>query len=164
MAAMSTLQKLTEREDRFVEHYSIHKKPSAAYRYAYTTDNMSFDTVASEAYVVRTRPHVAYRLYEIETSATEKIIVSVAEKKQWLKTIVEVSLQAVVDPKTLRDVLAGDPKAAISAIAELNKMDGHHAPKKNEITGKDGAPIETRSMTPAEYKQARSEMLKADDC
>ena len=157
--------RLTEKQEAFCEHYSIHRKPSAAYRMAGYSPNMSADAVYVEANRMLSNPKISLRLYELATIKDEAFKVTIAQKKQWLKTIVDVSLVPIVDPES-EEVIGfhGDPKAAAVAIAELNKMDGHHAPKKSEITGKDGAPIETRSMTPAEYKQARSEMLKADDC
>lgn len=54
-----------------------------------------------------------------------------------------------------------DPKAAIKQLADLM---GWEAPKKTELTGRDGGPIETATLTKEEYKQARLEMLKDDDC
>ncbi len=132
---MRKLPAVTERQANFIEHYSIHKKPSDAYRYAYNATNMNFDSVAAEAYKVRMKPQVALRLYEIETAATDLIVISVAQKKQWLKTIVEMSLKKTTDPKTLIESFIGDPKAAIAAMSELNKMDGDLAAQKKEITG-----------------------------
>nr|DAL60968.1 MAG TPA_asm: Terminase small subunit [Caudoviricetes sp.] len=54
-----------------------------------------------------------------------------------------------------------DPKAAIKQLAE---MQGWEAPKKTELTGKDGGPIESTTLTKDEYKKARQEMLEDDDC
>ncbi|PHM47153.1 terminase small subunit [Xenorhabdus miraniensis] len=54
-----------------------------------------------------------------------------------------------------------DPKAAIKQLADLMGWD---APKKTELTGKDGGPIQTVALTKAEYQQARQEMLDEDDC
>ncbi|SFN98437.1 terminase small subunit [Xenorhabdus japonica] len=54
-----------------------------------------------------------------------------------------------------------DPKAAIKQLSELM---GWEAPKKTEVTGKNGGPIQTVALTKAEYQQARQEMLDEDDC
>ncbi|PHM48891.1 terminase small subunit [Xenorhabdus sp. KK7.4] len=54
-----------------------------------------------------------------------------------------------------------DPKAAIKQLSEL--MDWE-APKKTEVTGKNGGPLQTVALTKAEYQQARQEMLNEDDC
>jgi phage terminase small subunit len=139
---MSNKLHLTEQEQKFVEHYSIHGKPTAAYLYAEYSD-MSPQLNATEAQKILKRPHVALRLYEIQVAATELISVSVAQKKQWLKTIIEKSLEIMQDPKSKKHQLAGDLKAAITAIAELNKMDGDLAAQKKEITGAIGISIDS---------------------
>lgn len=54
-----------------------------------------------------------------------------------------------------------DPKAAIKQLAD---MQGWEAPKKTELTGKNGGPIEALALTKDEYKNARQEMLNEDDC
>lgn len=42
--------------------------------------------------------------------------------------------------------------------------DAYTNKQKVEHTGKDGGPIESSTLTPEEYKQARREMLEDDDC
>nr|WP_308809733.1 terminase small subunit [Providencia sp. PROV195] len=54
-----------------------------------------------------------------------------------------------------------DPRAAIKQIGEYL---GWEAPKKTELTGKNGGPIETATLTKEEYRNARQEMLNEDDC
>lgn len=54
-----------------------------------------------------------------------------------------------------------DPKAAIKQLAEL---EGWEAPKKTEMSGPGGGPLHTVTMSKAEYKAARQEMMEDDDC
>ncbi|MCG5369779.1 terminase small subunit [Providencia rettgeri] len=54
-----------------------------------------------------------------------------------------------------------DPRAAIKQIGDYL---GWEAPKKTELTGKNGGPIETATLTKEEYRNARQEMLNEDDC
>lgn len=54
-----------------------------------------------------------------------------------------------------------DPKAAIKQLAEL---EGWEAPKKTEMSGPGGGPLQTVTMSKAEYKAARQEMMEDDDC
>jgi len=42
--------------------------------------------------------------------------------------------------------------------------DAYTNKQKVELTGKDGAPIESATLTKEEYKKARQEMLEDDDC
>lgn len=153
---------LTDKEENFAQFYAVEGRPSAAYRYAYPTDKSKPASVASNAQQVMNRPHVALRIYELNTIKENEFRVSVRKKKLWLQKIITVSLQT--QEKDGVEMMIGDLKAAISAISELNKMDGHLAASKKEITGKDGSPIETRAMTSEEYKATRDDMLKTDDC
>jgi len=161
---MGRIREINEYEERFCEHYSIHKKPAAAYRFAYDCTKWSAESVSAEAYKIRQRPVVVLRLYELATARDQAFKVTMAQKKQWLKDIIEVSLAPCVDEKTKRKGFVGDSKAAIAAISELNKMDGDLAAIRKEVSGLNGGPIVTRSMTADEYKLARAEMLKTDDC
>ncbi|EHD6704362.1 terminase small subunit [Salmonella enterica] len=54
-----------------------------------------------------------------------------------------------------------DPKAAIKQLAEL---EGWEAPKKTEMSGPGGGPLQTVTMSKDEYKAARQEMMEDDDC
>ena len=54
-----------------------------------------------------------------------------------------------------------DPKAAIKQLADLQ---GWEAPKKTELTGPGGGPLQTVTMSKADYKSARQEMMEDDDC
>ncbi|HDF8567988.1 TPA: terminase small subunit [Enterobacter hormaechei subsp. hoffmannii] len=54
-----------------------------------------------------------------------------------------------------------DPKSAIKQLADLQ---GWEAPKKTELTGPGGGPIQTVTMSKDEYKAARQEMMEDDDC
>ena len=160
--AMTNIYQLTEQQERFCEHYAIHSKPSEAYKNAYSTSGWTSDMISTEAYRTRKIPHLALRIMELKTDSREAFKVTVAEKKQWLKQIVEMNMQCVVDETTGRLIALGDHNAAKGAINELNKMDGDHATvtTKQEIT----ADIGTRALTADEYKTARDEMLKDDDC
>lgn len=125
--------KCTEFEENFAQHFAAHGKPSAAYRASYPCDHWKAQSIAAEAYKVLHRPQVALRIHELRMKAAEGYFVAVAEKKAWLRTIIELSVQR----KTLEDgqvVACGDLKTAISAINELNKMEGDHAATKTDLS------------------------------
>jgi hypothetical protein len=102
---------------------------------------------ASEAYVAaRYKPNdgnairlkgnerVAARVAELQGKAAEKAEWTAADRLRTLSEIVDRTARA-------------DPRVAVSAIAEANKMQGSHAPAKTELTGPDGGPIQTESRT-----------------
>lgn len=66
----------------------------------------------------------------------------VAEKAEWTAAD-RLRMLADIAERTQKE----DPRVAVSAIAEANKMQGSHAPTKTELTGKDGAPIQTETRT-----------------
>jgi hypothetical protein len=75
-----------------------------------------------------------HSLAEPATAAAEAaVIATVEDTKQRLSAIVlaDINLAAV------------KPSDVTAASRELNLMNGWHAPKRTELTGKDGAPIET---------------------
>ena len=39
-----------------------------------------------------------------------------------------------------------DPKAVVSALSEINRMNGNHAPVKSELSGPNGGPLEVRGL------------------
>jgi phage terminase small subunit len=76
------------------------------------------------------------RVRELQDRVAEKAEWSAADRLRSLRTIHE----RVVD---------SDPKTAISAIAEANKMQGSYAPSKHQHTGPNGGPIPTVDLTNA---------------
>ncbi len=62
-----------------------------------------------------------------------EIVARVSEKAEW-DAAARLKMLADIAEKTAKD----DPRVAVSAIAEANKMQGSHAPTRQELTGKDG--------------------------
>lgn len=134
------ISECTACEENFAQFYAMEGKPSAAYRHAYSTANCTAMTVASNAQHVLNRVHVQLRIYELQTIKTEAFRISARKKKMWLQKIVETQLRTVGDEDG--QIILGDIKAALSAIAELNKMDGDLAASKKEISGIIGISID----------------------
>jgi hypothetical protein len=137
------MNKLTCAEENFAQFYAMEGKPSAAYRYAYDTHNCTSGTVATNAQKVLNRPHVAARIYELQcTVRDEPFKVALQKKIMYLMKVIETGSQRV--PNKFKDGVAEmvDSKAVISAIAELNKMDGDLATQKKHVTGAIGINID----------------------
>lgn len=77
---------------------------------------------------------VVKRVEELQGRIAEKAEWTAADRLEALKRIVEATER-------------GEPRVAVSAIAEANKMQGSHAPEKREHTGPNGGPIQTESKT-----------------
>jgi phage terminase small subunit len=66
----------------------------------------------------------------------------VAEKASWTAAERMKSLQAIHDAQ-----VESDPRTAIAAIQEANKMDGSHAAQRHQHSGANGGPIQTVDLT-----------------
>lgn len=75
-------------------------------------------------------------------SRVDEITSRVAEKAEWTAADRLVSLKEIFDRQA-----GADPRTAIAAIAEANKMQGSYAPTKTEHSGPDGGPIQTETRT-----------------
>lgn len=121
---------LTAKQERFVAEYLIDLNATqAAIRAGYSEKTAR--QVASENL---SKPDIA------EAIATAQA--RVAEKAEWTATE-RLRMLADIAERTHKE----DPRVAVSAIAEANKMQGSHAPTKNEHSGPDGGPIQTESRT-----------------
>ena len=94
---------------------------------------------ASEAYVLagyaandgnairlKGNERVAERVMELSERAAEKAEWTAADRLKMLADIAKMTSEA-------------DPRVAVSAIAEANKMQGSHAPEKRDLTNSDGS-------------------------
>ena len=132
--------KLTEREENFAQFYAVDGRPSAAYRHSYSTSNCTAQTVSANAQQVLNRPQVAMRIHDLKIMVDRAFSISIEKKKLWLQKIINISLQT---KDFLGDeIFVSDPKPAQQAINELNKMDGHLAAQKKEISGAIGISID----------------------
>jgi len=129
---LSTLT-LTEKQEEFSRHYAAHRKPVAAYRFAYDCRTMAPNSISVEAWCLIKNPKIALRIHELRINSEKEYTVGVAQKKQWLAAIIELSTQRKnLDDGTI--IPAGDLAIAIKAINELNKMEGDHAATKTDLS------------------------------
>lgn len=77
---------------------------------------------------------VRKRVAELQARVAEKAEWSAADRLKSLKTILDATMKE-------------DPRTAIAAIAEANKMQGSHAPAKREHSGPNGGPIPTVDLS-----------------
>jgi phage terminase small subunit len=77
---------------------------------------------------------VKRRVTEIVGRTSEKAEWSAADRLKGLKTIYDATTDK-------------DPRTAIAAIAEANKMAGSYPPAKHQHTGPNGGPIQTVDLT-----------------
>ncbi len=128
---------LTEKQRLFARELKAGATKSDAYRKAYSTDKMKVATVNRKACVLSKDPDVVAYMAELEEKIEAEFIVTAAQKKMWLADIAETHMRKVMvtaegsdEPQCMGMV---DGKTAISAISELNKMDGDLASQKIDL-------------------------------
>jgi phage terminase small subunit len=133
--------KLTAKQEAFAVAYCTNGgNASEAYRSAYDAKKMKPGSVSVNASQLLKSTKVALRVEELQAKAKEiaetKLNITFEQKQGWLKSVIERSLQH----EQARD-REGNPmgdfrfnaSAVISAINELNKMDGDHAANKVDM-------------------------------
>ena len=103
---------LNDRQLRFARELLRGAKKAEAYRLAYDCSGMSADAVSSSAYRLAKNAEVKRLLEEQRQKLTHEAIMDRAARMRMLSEVARESQQA------------GDPRACVAAIAELNRMDG----------------------------------------
>lgn len=135
--------KITEKVDTACRAYLAGDNKTEAYEKGYETSKMKISTVRKRASEMFKDPDVIAYLDSLRGEVKSEFAVSAEQKKRWLVTVIEAGLQHVVKPTDQKDINGeaieidlglSDSKAVISAVAELNRMDGDLATQKLSVT------------------------------
>lgn len=99
---------------------------------AYATAGYKGDRTAASR--LSTNVNIGRRVRELQSKAAAMAEWSAADRLAALKRISDASEKE-------------DPRVAVSAIAEANKMQGSHAPAQHRLAGANGGPIQTVDVT-----------------
>ncbi len=125
-----TTKKLTAKQEKFCQQYILTGSYTEAYRRAYDTSKMKVGTIQTNAKNLAKKNPIAIRISELQEEGKKEFTVSAEQKR---KMLYELALScSQVSPETGKPV---NPGATVSAIAELNKMDGDLAAIKTELKG-----------------------------
>lgn len=147
----------TDREaDVYAEVFVSTGIKTAAFRAAFPKSSASKTSVNRMAVRVHDDIKVLSRIEKLQKSAVESVseefTVTISDRKKILARVAQMGFNK-------KSPALG---AVVSAVNELNRMDGSHAAQK--IAGHDGGPVELVTMTAEEYLSARQKMLENDDC
>lgn len=121
---------LTDKQQRFVAEYLIDLNATqAAIRAGYSEKTAR--QVGSENL---SKPDIGDAIAEARAR--------VAEKAEWSAVDRLAALKRISDAAEKED-----PRVAVSAIAEANKMQGSHEPTKHRLAGPNGGPIPVVDLT-----------------
>lgn len=127
------------RHERFAQELAKGETADAAYVAA------GFKANRGNAATLKANQSVKDRVEELQGRA--------AEKAEWTAADRLIMLQAIA-----MNSLAVEPRVSVAAIAEANKMQGSHAPVKQDLTSSDGsmAPPSLIQIVPIAPKHDRS--------
>jgi len=126
---------LTPKQESFCKAYIETGNASEAYRRSYNAGNMKPETIHVKACELLKKGNVAVRMEQLQERAQKRHDVTVDSLTAELE---EARLQAKADEK--------GASAAVSAVMGKAKLHGLLI-DKNEHSGPDGGPIETKDIT-----------------
>ncbi|MBW9244083.1 terminase small subunit [Pseudomonas paracarnis] len=135
----------SDKMEKFCLAYVETANAAESYRIAYNTENMATATIGREGYNTLQKPQVQARLEELRKKVMERHEITV----DTLLAELEEARQAALDADTPQT------SAAVSATMGKAKLLGLDK-KIVELTGKNGAPIETSSTVTVDQKALNS--------
>lgn len=135
----------SEKMEKFCLAYVETANAAESYRIAYNTENMATATIGREGYNTLQKPQVQARLEELRKKVMERHEITVDTLLAELEEARKAALGAET-PQT---------SAAVSATMGKAKLLGLDK-KIVELTGKNGAPIETSSTVTVDQKALSS--------
>ncbi len=105
--------KLTEKQERFVQNLIKGMSQVEAYRQVYSTKNMSDNACYREASVLSKNPKVSQRYKELAQKTENAVILTAQERLEWLSRVIRGEDDSTSDK--------------LKAIDLMNKMQGEYS-------------------------------------
>ena len=134
----------SQQEQKSIDHFIKHGKQIDAYRAGFKTSNMTDKTAHRNATRLFARPHVKAAVDATKARPAQQFDLEVFQIKQMLAGAAAAGLKMKTDRMGNR--VPVDLKGTVSALSEVNRMNGNHAAVKSEISGPDGGPVEVRTF------------------
>ncbi len=115
---------LTIKQNRFIQEYLLNGNATSAAKKA----GYSEKTARETGYENLTKPHISEAIMQELEKRNDESCWSFKKKLFLLQDIVEASIKERIDKNGNSRMV--NVRAALSAIIEMNKMQGHYAPKK----------------------------------
>jgi len=129
-----------------------------AWRLTFPDSKAMPETQHTKASLMHNSEKVQKRIKELQSEQAEKdkeeFDLTAEQVKKMLVTVYKKSIKDKVDQGG--NLIAVAPAAAVSALSEINKMNGYNAPKKIDHTSKDG------SMTPQQGQTIDASKLSTE--
>lgn len=137
----------------YAENYVLYGDQSRAFRVAFPDSKGKAHSIHCKASKLHALVEVQARIKELRLSlkeqAEEKFNLSAEFLQQTLATVIEKGLEDKED--ALGNKVPHALPAVVSAVTEVNKMNGNHAAVKSDLTSSDG------TMTPKSFNDFYSD-------
>jgi phage terminase small subunit len=123
-------RKLSHKQDLFINHYLENggNATKAAINAGYKGSNDTLRAIARENL---TKPHICAEIDKVRQSIKDQSIITAQVKREKLWQVAQYNSEVIRIKRNGLEIEAmRNPTATISAITELNKMDGDYAPQK----------------------------------
>lgn len=119
--------KLTPKQERFIQNIVSGMTQREAYKNSYNTENMKDETIDKEACLLFNSPKIAERYRELIDKLEDESIMSAIERMKWLTDVVKGKVKNTLygsNGKSYENEAYISDK--IKAIDTLNKMSGEY--------------------------------------
>ncbi len=127
------LPALTPKQRRAVDRFLLKGDKSEAYRYAYNTSKMKPESINRVAFrlfdQVKIRSWVEYH----QQKAAAKFDITFDEQLKNLSKATDIGLRMRKNLEGRETIIPVDLKGSVSAMTEINRMKGFHAPTNTNI-------------------------------
>lgn len=160
----------------YAESYVLYGDQSRAFRVAFPGSKAKAEAVHARASTLHRVGKVQVRIEELnemaKKQAEEKFCITTESLQRTLSEVMDAGLKSKKVVRTDEEgneyiddtETAQNLSAVVSAVSEVNKMNGNHAATRLALGGDPENPMQVVTMSPEQYKQARKEALESDDC
>ena len=145
----------------YAENYVLYGDQSRAWRIAFPESKSRPENVHVRASKLHAIGKVQARIEEIRSrlkkQTEEEFSITVSDLKKMLVIAAQGGLKTRLDAQ--QNTVPNNISGAVSAISEINRMDGNHAPSKQDHSSSDGS-MSPEGLSSAE-RQARIQTLLA---
>lgn len=135
--------------NKYAENWVLYGDQSRAWRIAFPKSKCKPESVNVKASMLHKNVNIQLRIEELQKTlqnqSEEEFSLSVSKLKKLLATAISKGLKDRFDAQGNK--VAASIPGAVSAINEINKMDGNHAAVKSDLTSSDG------TMTPKGFNE-----------
>lgn len=161
----------------YAENYVLYGDQSRAFRVAFPNSKGKPESIHQRASgfhkIIKVQSRIDELRETIKIQAEEKFAITTESLQRTLASVMETGLSTkkvavrdgdgemqIEDTETAQNL-----SAVVSAVSEVNKMNGNHAATRLAVGGDpNGDPVVSVTMTPEQYRQARKEALDDDAC